>query len=298
ESGIDVSEASVYSGVCTEIFKEECGLYQEKVYCFVHLSIQEYLAALFVFHSCVNENRNVLRAEESEPHSDRLHLSELHMTAVDQALESKNGHLDLFLRFLLGLSLESIQKHLGGLLTQTGSRAPVPDLQTETESRSQSIERTVQYIKWRIREEYSAERTINLFHCLGELNDNSLVEEIQNSLKSGILFYKKLEPDQCSALAFVLLMSEEVLDEFDSKDYNTSAEGDERLVPVVRNCRKATLNSCDLTEESHDIVASALQSSNSTLSDLDLSCNNLGDSGVKLLCAGLMSPNCKLQRLG
>ncbi|KAG5840162.1 hypothetical protein ANANG_G00215320, partial [Anguilla anguilla] len=320
ESGIDVSEASVYSGVCTEIFKEECGFYQEKIYCFVHLSIQEYLSALFVFHSCVNENRNVLRAEESKPHSDRVQLSELHRSAVDQALESKNGHLDLFLRFLLGLSLESIQKLSGGLLTQTGSRSdggrhkpnsffqrlwtwigttsPVPDPWTQTESRSQSINKTAQYIKERIRNESSAERTINLFHCLNELNDNSLVKEIQNSLRSGKLSDKKLEPDQCSALAFVLLMSEEILDEFDLKTYNTSAAGHQRLLPVIRNCRKAKLNSCNLTEKSCDIVASALQSSNSPLRDLDLSYNNLGDSGVELLCAGLMSPNCKLQRLG
>ncbi|XP_064176398.1 protein NLRC3-like isoform X2 [Anguilla rostrata] len=323
ESGIDVSEASVYSGVCTEIFKEECGLYQEKVYCFVHLSIQEYLAALFVFHSCVNENRNVLRAEESKPRSDRVQLSELHRSAVDQALMSKNGHLDLFLRFLLGLSLESIQTLLGGLLTQTGSRSDggrhktnsvltlfkrlqsqtgsrslAPDAQAQTERISQNINKTIQYIKERIREESSAERTINLFHCLNELNDNSLVQEIQNSLRSGKLSDKKLEPDQCSALAFVLLTSDEMLDEFDLKTYNTSAAGHQRLLPVIRNCRKAILNSCDLTEKSCDIVASALQSSNSPLRDLDLSYNNLGDSGVELLCAGLMSQNCKLQRLG
>ncbi|KAJ8245191.1 hypothetical protein GJAV_G00274110 [Gymnothorax javanicus] len=364
ESSIDVREASVYSGVCTEIFKEECGLHQEKVYCFVHLSIQEYLAALFVFHSCVNENRNVLRAEGSDPHryreqlselhrtadphsdrdqlselhrtadphSDReqlyelhrsadpyryreqlseLHrtadpysdieqlsellrtadphwyrdqLSELHRTAVYQALESKNGHLDLFLRFLLGLSLDSIQTLLGGILTQTGSR-------------SHSINITVQYIKKRIREESSAERTINLFHCLNELNDASLVQEIQGLQRSGKLSYKELEPHQCSALAFVLLMSEEVLDQFDLKTYRTSAAGYERLVPVIRICRKAILNSCDLTDESCEIVASALQSSNSPLRDLGLSNNNLGDSGVKLLCDGLMSPNCKLQTL-
>ncbi|XP_064169560.1 NACHT, LRR and PYD domains-containing protein 12-like isoform X1 [Anguilla rostrata] len=427
ESGIDVSEASVYSGVCTEIFKEECGLYQEKVYCFVHLSIQEYLAAMFVFHSCVKEYRNVLRAEESEPYSYRVQLSELHRSAVDQALESKNGHLDLFLRFLIGLSVDSVQTLLGGLLTQTesrsrvpepqtqtesrspvpepqtqtgsrspvpdpqtqtgsrstvphtqaqtgsrspvphtqaqtdsrspvphtqaqagsrsdggrqkkksmftffqrlwtwtwtghrstvpdqqtqtgsrstvpepqtGSRSTVPDPQTQTESRSKSIEKTVQYIKKRIRMESSAERTINLFYCLNELNDNSLVQEIQNSLRSGKLYDKKLEPDQCSALAFVLLTSEEMLDEFDLKTYNTSAAGHQRLLPVIRNCRKAILNNCKLTQKCCKIVASALQSSNSPLRDLDLSYNNLGDSGVELLCAGLRSPNCKLQRLG
>ncbi|XP_064176211.1 NACHT, LRR and PYD domains-containing protein 12-like isoform X6 [Anguilla rostrata] len=295
ESGIDVSEASVYSGVCTEIFKEECGLYQEKVYCFVHLSIQEYLAALFVFQSCVNENRNVLRAEESKPHSDRVQLSELHRSAVDQALGSKNGHLDLFLRFLLGLSLDSVEtflRHKTNPVVTFFKR-----LLTQTESRSESIEKTVQYIKERIREESSAERTINLFHCLNELNDNYLVQEIQNSLRSGKLSDKKLEPDQCSALAFVLMMSEEVL-EFDLKTYNTSAAGHQRLLPVIRNCRQAKLNSCDLTEKSCDIVASALQSSNSPLRDLDLSYNNLGDSGVELLCAGLRSPICKLQRLG
>ncbi|XP_035258079.1 NLR family CARD domain-containing protein 3-like, partial [Anguilla anguilla] len=285
ESGIDVSEASVYSGVCTEIFKEESGLGEEKVYCFVHLSIQEYLAALFVFHSCVNENRNVLRAEESKPRSDRVQLSELHRTAVDQALESKNGHLDLFLRFLLGLSLDSIHTLLGGILTKTGSRSP-------------SIEKTVLYIKERIKKESSAERTINLFHCLNELNDNSLVEEIKNFQGSGKLSNEKLEPHQCSALAFMLLMSEEILDELDLTSYKTSAAGYQRLVPVVRHCRKAILNRCDLTGKSCEIVASALQSSNSPLRDLDLSYNNLGDSGVKLLCAGLMSPNCKLQTLG
>ncbi|KAJ8289451.1 hypothetical protein GJAV_G00001450, partial [Gymnothorax javanicus] len=166
-----------------------------------------------------------------------------------------------------------------------------------TENRPEGIKKTVQYIKKRIREESSADRTINLFHCLNELKYTSLVEEIQKFQRSGKLHDKKLELHQCSALAFVLLMSEEVLDEFDLKTYNTSAAGYQRLVPVIRNCRKAILNSCDLTDGSCEIVASALQSSNSLLRDLDLSDINLGDSGVKQLCDGLMSSNCKLQTL-
>ncbi|KAG7477442.1 hypothetical protein MATL_G00069660, partial [Megalops atlanticus] len=282
--GIDINEASEYSGVCTEILKEESGLNQKKVYSFVHVSIQEYLAALFVFHSFVYQNINVLTSDKSRPQGNNMQLSDFHKSAVDHALQSKNGHLDLFLRFLLGLSLDSNQRLLQSLLTQTGSR-------------SQGIEETVKHIKEKIREESSAERTINLFHCLSELNDNSLVEEIQNSLRSGALSGKELEPDQCSALAFVLLMSEKVLDVFESKTYNTSAAGHQRLVPVVKNCRKAVLDSCQLTQRSWDTVVSALQSVPSHLIELDLSYNNLEESRVEQLCAGLKSPNCKLQRL-
>nr|XP_046196751.1 NLR family CARD domain-containing protein 3-like isoform X3 [Oncorhynchus gorbuscha] len=289
EAGIDVNEASVYSGLCTQLFKEECGLYQDKVYCFVHLSIQEFLAAVYVFLSFINNNENLM----AEPQSMSRNLSALfrdkrkvtvYKSAVDKALQSETGNLDLFLRFLLGLSLESNQKHLRGLLTKTRSS-------------SQSHEKTVKYIKEKIRENPSPERCINLFHCLNELNDHSLVEEIQSYLRSGSLSKPNLSPAQWSALVFVLLTSEKELDVFDLKKYSRSEEGLLRLLPVVKASRAVLLSDCEVTEEGCASLVSALESNPSHLRELDLSNNDLKDSGVKLLSAGLGNPHCKLETL-
>ncbi|KAM9399093.1 NACHT, LRR and PYD domains-containing protein 1 homolog isoform 4-T8 [Salvelinus alpinus] len=288
ECGLEVTEASEYSALCTEIFKEESGLDQEKVYSFVHLSIQEFLAAVHALESCLDKKENVFSPTSDDEEKESIQLSDLHKSAVDQALKSKNGHLDLFLRFLLGLSLESNQNLLRGLLTQTGST---------TKSHKKTVERTVRYLSDKIVEESSPERIINLFHCLNELGSNSLVEDMQTSLRSGTLSATRLEPDQCSALAYLLLMSEEVLEEFDLKTYNTSEEGYQRLLPVVKTCKRALLDGCELTYKSCETLASALQTPNSPLRELDLSYNDLGDRGLELLCVGLTSPLCNIQTL-
>ncbi|XP_064866925.1 NLR family CARD domain-containing protein 3-like [Oncorhynchus nerka] len=311
EAGIDVNEASVYSGLCTQLFKEECGLYQDKVYCFVHLSIQEFLAAVYVFLSFINNNENLMDKLQSkssifsslfrtqtndESRNFFLRIKQrrrvtvyksevaFYKSAVDKALQSETGNLDLFLRFLLGLSLESNQKHLRGLLTKTRSS-------------SKSHEETVKYIKKKIRENLSPERSINLFHCLNELNDHSLVEEIQSYLRSGSLSEPKLSPAQWSALVFVLLTSEKELDVFDLKKYSRSEEGLLRLLPVVKASRAVLLSGCGVTEEGCASLVSALRSNPSHLRELDLSNNDLKDSGVKLLSAGLGNPHCKLETL-
>uniref|UniRef100_A0A673I4E4 FISNA domain-containing protein n=1 Tax=Sinocyclocheilus rhinocerous TaxID=307959 RepID=A0A673I4E4_9TELE len=220
--GIDVSKASVYSGMCTQIFKEDTGIILGTMYCFVHLSIQEFIAALYA-HLFLDINNQ-----------------------MDKALESDSGHLDLFLRFLLGLSLESSRPLLRGLLTQQ-------------DSNDQSYKEIVQYIKQKLDSNLSPERSINLFHCLNELNDQTLVKEIQSQLNKGSLSSSDLSPAQWSAVAFVLLTSEEELEDCSA------------LAPVLV--------------------------SDSNLKELNMNNNNLQDSGVKKLCIGLKSINCKLEIL-
>ncbi|KAK2909504.1 hypothetical protein Q8A67_005341 [Cirrhinus molitorella] len=278
ESGIDVTDASVYSGICTEIFKEESVIHQRKVYSFIHLTVQEFLAAFYVFCHHIHATMKKLKNFAS--------VQDLLKGAVDKAVESKNGHLDLFLRFLLGVSLESNQRLL-------------QDLLTHTENSSESIRRTTQYIKEKIKDGQglSTERSINLLLCLLEVKDQTLSREIQEFVKSDKHSEKKLSPAHCSTIAYMLQMSKEVLDELDLKKYNTSDEGRRRLIPAVINCRKALLAGCNLTAQDCEIIASALQSSNSVLRELDLSNNDLRDSGVKLLSEGLRSPDCQLEIL-
>ncbi|XDV32805.1 hypothetical protein PO909_003524 [Leuciscus waleckii] len=293
ECGIDVTEASVYSGLCTQIFREESGLILGKVFCFVHLSVQEHLAALYVHLSftkyridAFNQRHNFSylyrRAINDEFYQVCTHsLSELHRTAVYEALQSKNGHLDLFLRFLLGLSLESHQTLLQGL-----------KIQTEGFHNNQE---TVQFISERIRMCPAPEKSINLFHCLNELGDYSLMEEIHHYLKSGKIKEIDLSLSQWSALVFVLLTSEQEMDVFCLSRYTgPNMTPDEALQMLLRVVEASRLNDMYVTAEGCAALASALRSKPSHLNLCEC---NLGASGIKLLSAVLENPDCKVKTL-
>ncbi|KAI7801169.1 putative NACHT [Triplophysa rosa] len=282
ECGIDVAEASVYSGLCTQIFREEFGLYLRNMYCFVHLTMQEHLAALYVYLSFINKNTNVFDRNTTAC-SD---LSDMLTIAVDKTLDSENGHLDLFLRFLLGLSLTSNQALLG--------------LLTQTEISFQCTEKTAEYIKRKIMENPSPERSINLFHCLNELGDHSLVKEVQHFLTSGAIRGTQLSASQWSAVAFVLLTSEQ-MDVFHMSKYaRMCSDIDEvlvRLLPVIEASRTAHLHYCILSAKCCSALASALSSKISCLRELNLNGNGLHDEGATDVFCGLGSLHCRLEIL-
>ncbi|XP_034094431.1 protein NLRC3-like [Gymnodraco acuticeps] len=287
--GLEVNEALVHSGVCTQIFKRESVIFQKTVYCFVHLSVQEFLAAVYMLHCYTNRDTAVLKDflqgdYNNSRDQDYPSLPVFLKGAVQKSLRSKNGHLDLFVRFLYGLSLESNQSLLGGLLGRTDNRL-------------ETIQRAISNLKEMSSGYISPDRSINIFHCLTEMKDLSVHQEITEFLKSENRSEKELSEIHCSALANMLQMSEEVLDELDLDKYNTSWEGRLRLLPAVRNCRKAKLTLYGVSETECEVVASALKSDPSHLRDLELSQSPLQDSGVELLISGLKSPNCRLEAL-
>ncbi|XP_048018764.1 NACHT, LRR and PYD domains-containing protein 12-like isoform X8 [Megalobrama amblycephala] len=281
--GIDIYKASVYSGMCTQIFKEETGIILGTMYCFVHLSIQEFIAALYAHLFLDINKKSVFVHESTEQENKNQSMIDFLKTAVDEALKSDNGHLDLFLRFLLGLSVQSNRRLLRGLLTQQ-------------DGNDQSNEEIVQYIKQKLEGNLSAERSINLFYCLSELNDQTLVNEIQTLLSNGSLSSGDLSPAQWSALVFVLLTSEEELEEFELQKFKKSDECLIRLSAVIKTSRRALLNDCNLTDKSCSALAAVLESDNN-LKELNMNNNNLQDSGVNQLCTGLKNLNCKLEIL-
>ncbi|KAF7661824.1 hypothetical protein LDENG_00251910 [Lucifuga dentata] len=287
ECGINVKEASVYSGFCTAILREEESFSQKNIFFFVHLTIQEFFGALYVYDCFTNKNTKELHSFLDPKKTflqKELTLLDLLKMTVDKVLQNKNGHLDFFLCFLLGFTAESNRKVLQGLLT-------FPDSTQETNKK------ILMYLRAIRRKGLSPDRCINLFQVMVEMRDHKVKDEIQEYLTSADHSGIELTPMHCSALAYMLQVSKNHLKEFDLKSYKTSEAGRWRLIPAVRCSRKALLADCKITAEWVEQLDFALKSPNSPLRELDLSNNDLKDSGLELLCAGLASPSCRLETL-
>uniref|UniRef100_A0AAZ1XWA4 NACHT LRR and PYD domain-containing protein n=1 Tax=Oreochromis aureus TaxID=47969 RepID=A0AAZ1XWA4_OREAU len=81
------------------------------------------------------------------------------------------------------------------------------------------------------------------------------------------------------------------------KKYSASEQALLRLLPIIKASRKVLVNVCNLSERSCEVLSSILSSQSSNLRILDLSNNDLQNSGVNLLSSGLESQHCKVETL-
>nr|XP_061796641.1 NACHT, LRR and PYD domains-containing protein 12-like [Nerophis lumbriciformis] len=288
DSCFDYSQAAKHCGLFTEVFKEVHPLKRkkQKMFQFIHLTIQEYLAALYVKMCFFHDNKNVLdtsRWKKLFMPVKRKTITEVHKSALQRASESE-GNLDMFLRFLVGLSLQCNQEIVGALLK-------VPH------DWEQSKSKTVKLIQKRIKRN-TPEKSVNLFYCLNELKDNSLLKQIQHQLVSGRLSLHQMSNDMWSALAFFLLTDDETMKSFDLRHYSPSPLGLKKLLLVVKHNGKSKKNLSQfcLDKGSCHLLNSVL-SSPSNLRHLSLGLNHLSDEGVEILSKGLASPHCNLEVL-
>ncbi|XP_067293004.1 NACHT, LRR and PYD domains-containing protein 14-like [Pseudorasbora parva] len=287
---------------------------QRKSFCFMNRRTQEFLAALYVTEIINGGNAVHL----SDLTSLKLEFGEQSFTDYDSLQQVLNIALqkpmDLFFCFLLGLTLESSQRALKGFLTQRSS--------------SSSSQEIIQHIKTMIMNS-SSENAVEsslLFDALRELDDSYLIHQIKTHLKS---------PAEFSATMFVLLNPEEQLDhikspqseelklrpvvktsgehqlrslrsnpshlrELDLSGNTLGASGVKLLSDLLKDpqCKleKLGLRSCHISDRGYAFLSLALRS-NSSLRELDLSENDIKDSGMMQLSDLLEHPQCKLQKL-
>ncbi|XP_076024363.1 NLR family CARD domain-containing protein 3 [Genypterus blacodes] len=157
ESGLNTEEAVVNSGFCTQFITEPMVLYHEEVICFLHSTVQEYMAAFYVFLSFRSSGKNLLGQNGNLWRKFKgPKVMELYQSAVERSLVCQDGQLDIFLRFLVGMALEANQRLLEPFCTSSVKWSPVAhDIAT--------------LIRGKMGENQHPDRNANLQLCLEEL---------------------------------------------------------------------------------------------------------------------------------
>uniref|UniRef100_A0A8C4RHS5 NACHT domain-containing protein n=1 Tax=Erpetoichthys calabaricus TaxID=27687 RepID=A0A8C4RHS5_ERPCA len=255
-----VDSSPFLSGFLKEILQEE-NTEECITYTFFHLTLQEFMAACSFFLDSSDDIEKLLERLDS----------------------CTDGCFEIFTRFLAGLARYSLTKQLEEILGWFLRKSSVKILQWVKEKAERALGSR------------DTSELLRVCHWLYETQNEKLIrdaigKDLKLSLSSIIL-----SPLDCAVLGSVIKCCGE-LEELRLQMFNISLVVEEEEEQI--SLQWTRLLSCELTSESCEALSLAVSSEHSLLTELDLTGNKLGDSGVRLLCKGLRSPKCKLETLG
>ncbi|XP_041036626.1 NACHT, LRR and PYD domains-containing protein 12-like isoform X3 [Carcharodon carcharias] len=283
------------SGFMMELLERELSIHNV-VYTFLHLTIQEFVAALTQF----------LTPEPGDIHK-----------LLSEADSEEDRRFEIFLRFVAGLSSPQsawpLKEFLGPFSQQT-------------------THRVIDWVKSKVEgqignkaSEAGKRNLLNTFHYLFESQNKALAQATVGSVEILTFSNLALTPIDCVVLSHVIGLSD-TIKHLDLQNCYIQYEGLQRLELVLHKCRVLRLRSNNLGDSEMKLLLAALKnpdskleelgleensftdssaddlafglSKNRLLTHLNLSNNKLGDSGLKLLSVVLRNPDCKIQKLG
>ncbi|XP_072892857.1 NACHT, LRR and PYD domains-containing protein 12-like [Hemitrygon akajei] len=282
------------SGFLMELLEREDSA-QSVVYTFPHLTIQEFVAAVAQFLTV-------------HPEDILKFLTEAHKT--------KDGRFEVFLRFVAGLSnpmtARGLEEFLGPFPHETTCRV-IDWLKNKVKRQSRNTG------------DIGRRRLLNTLHYLFESQNRVLAQAALGSVETLSFSGMTLTPIDCAVLSHAIGLCD-TIKYLNLEKCNIQCEGIQRLGPGLHKCQELRLGENDLGDSGVKLVSAALRnpeckiqklglnnvgltdsgaedlvsalSTNPSLTELDLSVNKLGDSGVKLVSAALGNPECKIQKLG
>ncbi|XP_060639846.2 NLR family CARD domain-containing protein 3-like [Anolis sagrei] len=255
----------------------------DQVYGFFHLTIQEFLAALYSvvtldpsaeeLTSCLDLwwDGSALENGETEKHlSSPNGLSEGLLSYTREFLSGPQqwDNLQMFSRFFMGLLTSRMEGKLDGL-TERLTGDPLMPLADWLGSK-------VQY--------ESDRKLLSLLHCLAELRQDGVTRRAASKLDEVDLFKVTLNPVDCAALAYVLGCSEvKVLRNLNLSYSNMGIRGLRRLQGHLHRCETLQIRYNSLDQEAAAIEAAILRSPECRVKRLLFCGNCLGSEGVRSL---------------
>lgn len=244
-----------------------------KMFAFFHMTIQEHLAALY----CVvkTSNEDFLKSLDlwcfGTPPADPT-ISAFLSTSTNLMEKCKLENMQMFTRFFMGLVTAGLEGKLNGLDKAMDESILVG---------------LCQWFKTQFQKNLSNQQVLNLLHCLMELQQDSVVKEVAQEIKTVKLFKMTLNLVDCVALHYVLQYSNHNLEELNLGYSNIGNQGLKRLETILHKCETLFLRYSCLDKEAAILESEVLKSPDCQVKKLFMCGNNIGSEGVLQLWTAL-----------